>query len=148
MLGSVSFMKLRFFVIDDVEALRDLFSDYLTHLGHEVICAEHPLATPVCQKTQCDVEFACADGYFVDLTMPHMNGLDFFDSLIRRGCKCPPRNRVLMSGNIAKEAMDKANELGVTVVHKPLQLSKIEELVEEMCSRVDPKRRLADLPST
>ena len=141
-------MKLRFIVIDDVEALRNLFSDYLTHLGHEVICAEHPLATPVCQKTQCDVEFACADGYFVDLTMPHMNGIDFFDSLTRRGCKTPPGNRILITGNLSQEAMDKANELGVTVVHKPLHLNKIEELVEEMRSRVDPKRRLAALPSS
>ena len=139
-------MKLRFFVIDDIEGIRVLFSEYLTRLGHEVICAEHPLAAPVCQKTQCNIEFACADGYFVDLSMPHMNGIDFFESLIRRGCKSPSRNRVLMSGNITNEAMDKANELGITVVNKPLQLSKIEELVEKMRSRVDPNRRLAVLP--
>jgi len=147
-LGSLSFMELRFFVIDDIEGVRDILQEYLTHLGHEVICAEHPLAAPICQKTQCNIEFACADGYFVDLSMPHMNGIDFFESLTRRGCKAPPENRVLMTGNLTQEAKDKADELGVTVVHKPLQLSKIEELVEEMRSNVDPKRRLADLPSS
>ena len=140
-------MKLRFIVIDDVEGIRHIFSEHLTHLGHEVICAEHPLATPVCKKPQCTNEFACADGYFVDLSMPHMTGIDFFASLVRRGCKTPPRNRVLMTGNLTREAMYKANELGITVVQKPLQLSKIGELVAEMRSRVDPKRSLAVLPS-
>lgn len=141
-------MKLRFIVIDDIEGVRDVLQEYLTHLGHEVICAEHPLATPVCQKTQCDLEVACADGYFVDLSMPQMNGIDFYESLIRRGCKSPPSNRVLMSGNISKEAIDKANEFGITVVSKPVSLSKVEELVNEMRSRVDPNRKLADIPSS
>jgi len=146
--GEVFFMKLRFIVIDDVEEVRELIREYLTHLGHEALCAEHPLAEPACKKTQCSNEFACADGYFSDLSMPHMTGIDFFESLTRRGCKTPPGNRILITGNLTQEAMDKANELGVTVVHKPLHLNKIEELVEEMRSRVDPKRRLAALPSS
>ncbi len=141
-------MKLRFVVIDDVEGIRLLFREYLTDLGHEVICAEHPLAVPVCNKTQCSKGFACADGYFVDLSMPYMTGIEFLESLFRRGCKAPPRNKVLMSGNFSQEVYDKAKELGVTLVNKPLELSKIGELVEEMHNCVDPNRRLADLPLT
>ncbi len=141
-------MKLRFFVIDDVEGIRHLFREYITGMGHEVVCAEHPLAVPVCNKTQCSQEFACADGYFVDLSMPYMTGIEFLESLFRRGCKAPPRNKVLMSGNFSQEICDKAKELGVTLVNKPFELSKIGELVEEMQNRVDPNRRLADLPST
>ncbi len=141
-------MKLRFFVIDDVEGIRYIISEYFTGFGHEAICAEHPLAKPACQKTQCTNEYACADGYFVDLSMPHMTGIEFFESLVRRGCKVPSRNRVLMSGNLTQQDIDKANKLGITVVHKPLPLSKIGELAEEMRSRVDPKRRLATLPSS
>ena len=80
-------MKLRFVVIDDIEGVRDILQEYLTHLGHEVLCAEHPLAEPACKKAQCTNEFSCADAYFVDLSMPYMTGIDFFESLTRRGCK-------------------------------------------------------------
>lgn len=138
-------MKLRIIVIDDEKSIRYTFSEFLTSLGHEVINSEHPLAEFVCKKTQCTCEVACADGFFVDLSMPHMTGIQFLESLFRRGCKSPPANRFLMSGNLTKEAFDKASELGVTVVHKPVKLSKIAELVEEMQNNIDPHRRLADL---
>ncbi len=141
-------MKLKFIVIDDVKGIRDIFYEYLTGLGHEVFCAEHPLATSVCKKTQCTNEIACADGYFIDFSMPYMTGLELLENTVRRGCKIPSQNKVLMSGYLTQEVRDKANELGITVVHKPVTLSKIGELVEEISCRVDSKRRLADLPSS
>ncbi len=141
-------MVLRFFVIDDVEGIRLLFHDYLKSLGHEVICAEHPMAENVCSKVQCTCEVACADGYFVDLSMPYMTGIEFLEDTVRRGCKVPSRNKVLMSSNTTQEAYYKAEELGITLVNKPLKLSKIRELVEEMHNRVSPNRMLAELPTS
>lgn len=137
-------MKLRIIVIDDEKSIRYTFSEFLTSLGHEVINAEHPLAEPVCKKTQCTNEVACADGYLVDLSMPHMTGIQFLESLFKRGCKSPPANRVLMSAYLTKEALDKASELGVTVVLKPLTFNKISELIKEMQNHINPHRRLTD----
>lgn len=140
-------MRLRFFIIDDLENIRLLLRYYLTFLGHEVICAENPRAENICAKIQCTSEFPCADGYFVDLTMPHMTGIEYLENTVRRGCKVPPLNKVLFSGNLTQEASDRAKELGVTLMEKPIELSKIGELVVEMQSRVDPNRRLAELPA-
>ena len=138
-------MKLRFTIIDDSEEIRNLFCLHLTRMGHEVVCAEHPLAEPVCQKAQCTNDDACADGYFVDFSMPHMTGLHFFQSLLKRGCKSPPENRFLMSANLPEDAMKKASELRITYVRKPFRLKRIEELVEEAQIRLDLHLRRADL---
>ena len=138
-------MKLRFIVIDDQEGIRYIFREYLTELGHEVVCAEHPLAEPICNKTHCCNEEACADGYFVDFSMPYMTGIEFLENSLRRGCKIPLKNMVLMSGNFTQWAYERAEELGITLKNKPIKLSEIETLIEEMQNRINPNRKLAEL---
>ncbi len=138
-------MKLRFFVIDDEEGLRQLLHEYLTILGHEVICAENPVADCLCNKPSCSSEFPCADGYFVDYSMPEMNGIDYLEGLVKRGCKSPTRNRAIMSGNLPQDVFDRATKIGCPVLYKPFGLEEIRGLVEEMSARVDPSRKLADL---
>ena len=141
-------MKLRFFVIDDVEGIRLLFREYITAMGHEVVCAEHPMAENVCSKSQCTSEFACADGYFVDLSMPYMTGIEFLENAVKRECKIRPKNNVLMSGYFTQEATDRAEKLGVTLVNKPVNLYNIKGLIEERHNRIDQNRRLSDLPAS
>jgi DNA-binding NtrC family response regulator len=138
-------MKLRFFIIDDEEGLRQLLHEYLTFLGHEVICAENPTAENVCNKSICSSELPCADGYFVDYSMPEMNGIDYLESVVKRGCKPPTQNKVLMSGNLPLDVFDRATKIGCTVLYKPFGLEEIRGLVEEMSARVDPSRKLSDL---
>jgi DNA-binding NtrC family response regulator len=139
-------MKLRFFIIDDEEGLRQLLYEYLTILGHEVICAENPTSEILCNKPCCTNEFPCVDGYFVDYSMPTMNGIDYLESVAIRGCKSPKQNRILMSGNLPQDAFDRATKIGCTVLHKPFGLEEIRVLVEEMSTRIDPNRKLADFP--
>lgn len=140
-------MKLRFIVIDDQKGIRYIFREYLTELGHEVVCAEHPLAEPICNKTSCYNKYACADGYFVDFSMPYMTGIAFLENSLKRGCKVPLENMVLMSGNFTQWAHEKAEELGITLKNKPIQLSEIGALIEEMQNRIKPNRKLAELPT-
>lgn len=138
-------MKLRFFIIDDEEGLRQLLREYLTILGHEVICAENPTAENVCNKSVCSSEFPCADGYFVDYSMPEMNGIDYLEAVVKRGCKSPTQNRIIMSGNLPQNVFDRATKIGCSVLYKPFGLEQIRGVVEEMSTRVDPSRKLVDL---
>ena len=72
-------MKLRIFVIDDEECIRDTFRWYLEDQGHEVITAESP-KTIINFSNNCNRrKHACGDVFFVDHNMPEMTGMTFLE---------------------------------------------------------------------
>jgi CheY-like chemotaxis protein len=138
-------MKLRIFVIDDEECITYTMRLHLEELGHEVLTAPDPTLCPVYQGGMCDHDHVCGDIFFVDRHMPRMDGLTFIELMERRGCKGLTRNKVIMSGALTQEDLDRAKKLGCTALGKPVPLDEITRLIEEMEKSVPADRKLADL---
>ncbi|PLX71677.1 MAG: hypothetical protein C0614_14290 [Desulfuromonas sp.] len=141
----LSNMKLRIFVIDDEPCITDTLNWHLSDQGHEVICAPEPTSCSIYQGGQCDHEHPCGDILFVDKSMPKMSGLDFVEHMNKKGCKGLAQNKVVMSGALEQKDIQKALELGCTVVHKPITLDQIDAMIEEMKKAIPSDRKLANL---
>jgi DNA-binding NtrC family response regulator len=138
-------MKLRIFVIDDEESIRDTFNWHLTDNGHEVICIAEPTECAVYQGKDCDHDEPCGDILFIDKNMPKMTGLEFIEEMSKKGCKGMTKNKVLMSGSMTNEDIYRAKELGCLAIDKPVTLAKLDELVAEMKKLIPSDRKLAEL---
>jgi len=125
-------MKLRIVVIDDEESIRDTFRWHLEDLGHEVFTFAEPLECDVQLYCSCQQNVSCSDALLIDYHMPGMNGLDFLENQMKKGCKGNPANVLLMSGDTTKIDMDRVAELGCYVEQKPLSLETIEKWIYEV----------------
>lgn len=138
-------MKLRIFVIDDEESIRETFQWHLEAKGHEVVVAEEPLACDIYHDCACQEGSPCGDLLFVDYAMPRMTGLEFVEFMHKRGCKANPAVKYIMSGNINIIDMEKVKEIGCNVLQKPVTLEKIDEIVEKIKAIHSPDRQLTAL---
>jgi len=62
-----------------------------------------------------------------------------------KGCKGLAQNKVVMSGSLDREDLEKAKELGCVVVNKPITFDQVDELIDEMKKNIPPNRKLAPL---
>lgn len=138
-------MKLRIFVIDDEESIRDIFRMHLEDQGHEVLTADSPLACPVFSEHDCDNDLPCGHVLFVDYFFDDLNGLDFLEKLERKGCKGVSRNKILMTGGAALVDQERVKKIGCKVVQKPITLSQIDRIISEIIPSLDPEEKLAEL---
>ena len=125
-------MKLKIFVIDDEESIRDTFRWHLEDMGHEVFTYAAPVDCDVQAYCLCQQSTPCTDALLIDYNMPGMNGLDFIEDQMSHGCKGDPRNMLLMSGDTTQIDMKKASALGCSVEQKPLPLETLERWISEV----------------
>jgi len=128
-------MKLKIFVIDDEESIRDTFRWYLQDLGHEVFTFAAPVECDVQAYCLCQQASPCADVILIDFNMPGMNGLDFIENQMKHGCKADCQNILLMSGDTTGIDMKKVFELGCRLEQKPVSLEAIEGWLGEIQTR-------------
>ena len=128
-------MKLKIFVIDDEESIRDTFRWHLEDLGHEVFTFAAPSECDVQAYCLCQQSTPCTDALLIDYNMPGMNGLDFIESQMSHGCKGDPKNFLLMSGDTTPIDMKKAARIGCYVEQKPLSLETLERWISDVQSR-------------
>lgn len=138
-------MRLRIFVIDDEEGIRDTFRWYFEDLGHEVLTVSEPHSCQVYQGHDCQNDHSCGDLLFVDYTMPRMNGLEFVEHMVRRGCKGMTNNMFIMSGNIDVIDRQKAAKLGCRILEKPVSFKTLDKIVADIETEISPTRKLAAL---
>lgn len=123
---------LKIFVIEDDACIREPFSDFLNDLGHDVISAKNPEELPFCKKPHCTESSPCCDALVTDNLMPEMTGLEFISNQIKKGCKLPAKNRLLISGSLMTSDIELARKLGVTVAEKPVTFNFLEKWVESI----------------
>ena len=80
---------------------------------------------PFCSETS-----PCCDALITDNLMPKMTGLEFITNQIRKGCKLPAENRLLISGNLMDRDIKRAEELGVAYVQKPVTFDFLEKWIK------------------
>lgn len=138
-------MKLRIFVIDDEENIRDTFKWHLEGLGHEVIALPDPSFCTVYMGQGCSHEVPCADVLIIDYSMPKMTGLRFLELLERKGCLTTARFKMILTGNANLVDRDIAARLGCEVREKPMTITDLEEWVDSLKVKIPKGRKLLDL---
>lgn len=138
-------MKLRIFVIDDEESIRDSFKWHLEEQGHEVMTAEVPALCAVFQGHDCEKDYPCGHALFIDYFFSETNAFDFIEKMEERGCRGMMRNKFVMSGDTTAINTDKALRLGCQVIQKPLDLGRLDELVSDVASRFPSGDRVSEL---
>jgi CheY-like chemotaxis protein len=109
-------------VVDDEPIVRDFFKDVALSLGGNVETAEDgDVAVEKCKERHFDI-------IFMDMRMPHMNGLDACKSILRFD---PSTKVVMMSGYSDDGLMDEAIDSGaIAKLAKPFELKVILDLIE------------------
>jgi two-component system chemotaxis response regulator CheY len=108
-------------VVDDESIVRDFFKDVARSLGGHVDTAEDgDVAVEKYRKKHYDI-------VFMDMRMPHMNGLEACRSILDID---PSAKVVIMSGYAEDHMMDAAIQSGaVCKISKPFDLAAILDLI-------------------
>jgi CheY-like chemotaxis protein len=89
---------------------------------------------------------ACGDVFITDNIMPNMTGLDFMETQTRHGCKAIAKNKAVMSATWADADLERVKRLDCKRFQKPFRMEEILRWVAECEKRIDPDRKLTDLP--
>lgn len=119
-------------VIDDESAIRVLLCDLLRRRGYEVSAFDSPVSRKCHRKSgalcpQPD-EQPCADVILTDLEMPTRNGLHYMEEQLRHDCKC--RHIALITGSGTEADFERARQLGIKAIMKPLHVKELEEWLD------------------
>jgi YesN/AraC family two-component response regulator len=93
----------------------------------------------------CPADYACADVIISDVNMPTKTGLDLIRERQQKGCKV--KYRALMSADWTDSDLKSARELGCYIFHKPFDLKKMLQWLDDCLAEIDPARKLSDLAS-
>lgn len=135
-------MKLRAVIIDDDPFIRSMLERVLLKRDYEVIALPDATMCPAVegQSCRCREGEVCADIVILDLNLDMASGLDFAETLRRRGCRA--RHVALMSGAWSGEDAARAATMGCRMLQKPFSITEIQAWLDVCEKTVDPMRRL------
>lgn len=141
-------MKLRVFVFDLDNSLRDLLTILVRGKGHEVLAFPEPSACPLYSESDCTChqEYACGDLMIIDSRMRKMSTIDFIQKQVDHGCKGATQNKLVLSTTGSKEEeLQRAVKMGFKLMKKPFILKEISDWIDECGKRIKPNRKLVEL---
>lgn len=117
-------------VLDDDPMVRSYLTLLLTRRGHEVTSFPDPACCSLCTHASCSSPDGgpCIDIIISDVKMPQITGLDFVESLLRKGCKC--RHIALISGAWSEADMKRALQFPAKIFAKPCSATDISRWIE------------------
>ena len=117
--------KRRVVIIDDEAAFTTLLTKMVSELGYEVMVSTDP-------RSSFTYELRDSDIVFIDIQMPHVDGLQVLALLSGQNTKC---SIVIMSGQ--GESLDEAEKLAkklnlelIGALEKPFRLADVKGLLE------------------
>lgn len=140
-------MKLRIFIIDPNESMRESLTMHIESLGHEVIAAVSPDICPHYHEDfqSCSQQDACGDAILIGQELPLLKGIEFIERRLRGGCKGAITNNALICRPWSTAEKSRAESLGCHFFETPIQLSAITDWLKEVEQRTPPDRQLASL---
>ena len=135
-------MKLRAVVFDDEPLLSPILQAVLNRPEYEIFTFCDPGFCPlhVADRCPCPDDTLCADVIISNLRMPGMNGLDFLQSLIGKGCRKP--QFAITSTSCTKAEVERARRLGCKIFTKPFYINDIIQWLTEVEPSIPPNRQL------
>ena len=141
-------VKLRIFVFDREDSLRELLTIIARNKGHEVFSFAEPAICPLYSDPECScpLEYTCGDLIIIDNRMLKMPAMELIRKQIEHGCKGSAQNKLVLStSSTNKEELRLAEELGFKLMKKPFKVKDISDWIDECEKRIDPNRKLAEL---
>ncbi len=137
--------KRRAVIFDDEPSIQTLFKDYFSQMGYEVLTYGEPLLCPVYGQagSVCEQGHPCADVLITDDQMPRMSGVELLRMQADNGCKMPPENKALMSGDISDEKHRIVSAMGCAAFVKPFSLRDMDSWIAACEQRMDLSQPLA-----
>jgi CheY-like chemotaxis protein len=137
-------MRIRVPIFDDEPAIRSLLWQLLDGRGYEVFSFPEAGSCPlyISHRCQCSEDQACTDIIISDNNMPIIDGLEFIENQMKKGCKV--KNTALMSGDWSESNLQYAERLGCQIFHKPFGLDEINKWLDECEKRIKPDRNLSN----
>jgi CheY-like chemotaxis protein len=123
----VTMEKIRAIVLEDDELIRLTVESILKNRGYEVHSYSEPAFCPV-------YLLPCTDIMITDISMPHMNGLDFIEHQMQNGCKVD--NIAVMSGYWTDQTLEKAINIGCQIFEKPFDLKDLHQWLDGIEKRI------------
>ncbi len=138
-------MRPRVLIFEDNDILRSALEYILQQKGYEVFTFSDPKGCPTCHSTShtCPKDYACADIIISDVNMPSKTGIEFIKERQQKGCKV--KYRALMSGDWTESDLKDAQEFGCFVLHKPFDIKKMLNWLDNCAAKINPERKLIDL---
>lgn len=135
-------MRHRAIILDDNSSIRKTLRAFFDGRGYEVFTFPDPELCPlnVVHECPCPPATSCADIIVSDLKMANVNGIDFLEQLIQKGCRqC---HFALMSGYFSESVYARAERLNCRLFRKPLDLGQLTAWVEEVERSIPKERQL------
>ncbi len=110
-------------IVDDEPIVLSTLQHILEHRNYRVLACTNPIHSPMYQSDgcPCPLQTKCPDIIISDFNMPVMNGVDFLESIIQKGCHC--RHLALISGyGIMDNDLMRMKKSGVRYFAKPIDL--------------------------
>lgn len=135
-------MRLRALIFDDDANIRKTLWFLCDRRGYEIFTFPDPGLCPlhVIDRCPCAPEIACTDIILSDLNMPQVQGLNFVETLVAKGCVVP--HIALMSGEWSDADETRAARLGCWLFRKPFSLADITAWLTKVEALVPPDRGL------
>jgi CheY-like chemotaxis protein len=128
----------RILVIDDNLLVRDVWCDFLTMVGYEVIAARDGA------QGLALFDAGSHDIVVTDLFIPGLNGWQVIDAVRRRRPGTPV---ILITGSATAADTERARTEAVEMLHKPFDLRELQQAIGSALSRIERPSRLADPPA-
>jgi DNA-binding response OmpR family regulator len=141
-------MRHRAVIFDDNDLVRRSLWYFFDQRGYEVFTFPEPGLCPlhVDRECPCPGETSCADLIISDVDMLGINGIDYIESLIEKGCKL--RHFALMSGNFSDTDVARASKIGCMLFTKPVEMDWFAAWVEVVEKSIPSERVLYDWVQT
>jgi two-component system, NtrC family, response regulator HydG len=116
--------KTKILIVDDEQIIRDFFKRFLSMMGIDVVDVDSGYkAIELAKVSKFDL-------FFVDVRMPGINGLETFRALRQID---PAAAVVMITGYTVDDILDQALKEGAKdIIHKPFDISKIRESINDL----------------
>ena len=128
----------RILVIDDTLLVRDVWCDFLTIVGYEVIAARDGA------EGLALFDSGLHDVVVTDLFMPGLSGWEVVDAVRRRRPGTPV---ILITGSATEADMERARTEAVEMLQKPVDLRQLQQMIGSALLRIERPPSVADPPS-
>lgn len=143
-------LRLRVFIIEPSDAMRESLLMHVESLGHEVITASSADLCPHYHSSgqSCLQENACGDALILGQDLPALKGIDFIERRITGGCKGAAVNNAIICRPWSYHEQARSKALGCRFFETPIHLSEISEWLKKVADSTSPNRQLASLPGS
>jgi DNA-binding response OmpR family regulator len=127
-------------VFDDDALICSLLGTMLRRRGYTVEFFSDPSFCPLMGQKECPHRNGgpCANVIITDIQMLEVNGLDFLEDQLKKGCKC--KHIAVISGRWTEESLNRARKLGVRIIAKPFRANDIDAWLDEVARDSDRER--------